>query len=368
MKILTLDKSNKDEIVNEAVNVLQNGGVVIYPTETCYGIGVDATNEIAVEKLLKYKAKRQGKPFSIAVSGIEMAQKYVDINEIAENLYKNFLPGPLTVISKSLKKVASKVESEHGTLGVRVPDHPLVLWLIDEFGKPITATSANASYKKVPYKIQDILENISKKQKKLVDLIIDAGELPPRPSSTVVDTTMNESKVLRQGNIKLTKTEIRKSTSAKKTRDIGEELINKFKQYLGYKSIIIAMQGELGAGKTEMTKGIARGLGIEDEISSPTFIIENVIRIPAESGSFQEQKKVELFHIDTWRLYEPQELLDLEFQKQVDDCNVFVIEWAEKVVDILKSVSSDSIIQWVKIEYGKDETERIIEISDFGEE
>ncbi|MBD3362483.1 threonylcarbamoyl-AMP synthase [Candidatus Dojkabacteria bacterium] len=365
MKILKLTKSNRRKIISDAVQVLKQSGILIYPTETCYGVGVDATSQPAVDKVLEYKTRREGKPLSIAVSGLDMARKYVKINDIALNLYNQFLPGPLTVVSKSLGCVAKGVESEESNLGIRYPDYDLILEIVENFGKPITATSANASYKKRPYKINDILENISKKQKDLIGLIIDAGELPHNDPSTVADTTLNAKVVLRQGNLKLTKKLQKQSKKPEDTQKLGFEIMNKYKQYLGYKSVVFAMKGELGAGKTEMTKGVARALDIEDSITSPTFIIENNYQIPAVENSYLSQKDVELIHIDVWRLHNSKELEDLNFFKQIGEGNVFVIEWADKVIDILKKVTSDAIILWVDIEYGKARNERKITISDF---
>jgi L-threonylcarbamoyladenylate synthase len=264
VEIIKLNKSNKAEIIKKAVEVLGNGGVVIYPTETCYGIGVDATNQEAVDKVFKYKSRREGKPLSVAVANLEMARKYVDVNEIALNLYNNFLPGPLTVVSKGIGKVANGVESELKTLGIRIPDYDLILQIVDMLGRPVTSTSANASYKKRPYALQDILDNISEKQKNLVDLIIDAGELPKNDPSTVVDTTLNDKQVLRQGGIKLSKKKQIGVESPKQTQKFGFDLMKSYMQHLGYKSVVFAMKGELGAGKTEMTKGIASALGVRE--------------------------------------------------------------------------------------------------------
>jgi len=80
------------------IEILSHNGLIIYPTETCYGVGVDVTNSKAVEKLLSYKKRPEGKAISIAVSDKDMAERYVDLNEKALNLYQNFLPGPLTII------------------------------------------------------------------------------------------------------------------------------------------------------------------------------------------------------------------------------------------------------------------------------
>ena len=169
MEIIKLsDTTNQEEVIGRCIDTLNSGGLVVYPTETCYGMAADPTNQEAVEKLLDYKKKREGKAISVAVSDKKMAKKYVEMNEIAENIYDNYLPGPITVVSKSKGKVVKKVEADDETLGIRVPKYPFILKLIKKFGKPITATSANASYKKTPYTVKNILDNTSKKQQELI--------------------------------------------------------------------------------------------------------------------------------------------------------------------------------------------------------
>ena len=114
---------NSKGAVDAAVKVLDEGGLIIYPTETLYGIGADATNPEAIKKLTEYKDSPFGKPYSVAVTDQKMAEEYVELNNTAKNLYKEFLPGPLTVISKGKHKVAKGVESEEGTLGIRIPSY-----------------------------------------------------------------------------------------------------------------------------------------------------------------------------------------------------------------------------------------------------
>src|SRR5258708_5507795 len=112
MKRINLKKTSQAQVIAQTLGVLRAGGLVIFPTETTYGAGVLATNQQAVDKLLAFKSRREGKPLSIAVASSTMAQKYVDVNDSAQRLYERFLPGPVTVISKGLGKVAKGVESE----------------------------------------------------------------------------------------------------------------------------------------------------------------------------------------------------------------------------------------------------------------
>lgn len=333
--------------VTDVVKALNHGGLVIFPSETTYGAAVDATNPQAVAKLNAYKKRPTGKPYSIAVSNIEMAEKYVELNATARNLYQNFLPGPVTVISTSKHTVALGIESELGSLGIRIPGYPLVINIVTMLGHPITATSANASYQKRPYKISDILENISDKQKGLIDLIIDAGELPHNEPSTVIDTTLDDPAILRQGEIKLKDTDELLSRSEENTKNIAKELWQKYADYSGKRPIVFALQGEMGAGKTQFTKGLAKAMGLsEAEIVSPTYALHE------DYGQLQ--------HIDAWRMQNPDELNTVGFAKMLTDKSVVSIEWADRVADVIRSHQEEAIIIWIKINYGKGENERLI--------
>ena len=266
VRILNLDKTASHQVIKETIAVLEKGGLVIYPTETCYGVGVDATNQVAVDKLLKYKDRPAGKAISIAVADQEMAARYVHLNETARNLYKNFLPGPLTVISLSKGEVAKGLEAEDNTLGVRVPDYPLILELLREYDRPITATSANVAAQKTPYALADILDNISKQRRRLIDLILDAGVLPRNPPSTVVNTTLNELALIRQGRISLDDMGVDRfiSKSEQATQDLAARLVSRERE--SNRCVIFALQGELGVGKTQFAKGIGSGLKIKSVI------------------------------------------------------------------------------------------------------
>lgn len=334
------------------IDILQNGGLVVFPCETVYGIAVDCLNPKAVAKLNKYKERPFGKPYAIMCADTEMAQGYVSLNKTAKDLYKNFLPGPVTVVSKGKHKVAPEIESETGTLGVRIPDYPFMLTLIKKFGRPIVATSANATYQKRPYKIADILENISSKQKALIDLIIDAGELPRNEPSTVIDTTLDDPVILRQGEIKLKDKNEILSRSEENTQNLGKELWQKYESYKGKRAIVFALQGEMGAGKTIFTKGLARAMGITQLVTSPTFALENEYVIP--------NTKYFLHHFDAWRIENSSDLGNLGFDTLVKNKAVIALEWAERVADEIRKFDDEAIIIWINIEFGKKEDERLI--------
>jgi len=333
--------------IRSAVKTLESGGLIIFPCETVYGAAVDAVNLEGVKKLSRYKQRPLGKPYAIMVADKRMAEKYVVLNKTAVALYNNFLPGPLTIISQGKHILAPGIESELGTLGVRIPDYPYMLKLISSFGRAIVATSANASYQKRPYKITDILENISEKQKKLIDLIIDAGELPHNEPSTVIDTTQDDPVILRQGELKFTAQNSVLSRSEENTRNLGKELWQKYEIYYGQRAIILALEGPMGAGKTQFTKGLAKAMGIKDEIVSPTYNLE----IDYEA---------KLSHIDAWRMQNGEELENLGIRTKITDKSVLAIEWADRVADIIRKYNQEAVVIWVKIEYGKKVNERII--------
>jgi L-threonylcarbamoyladenylate synthase len=323
MKILKLN-SNRETVIYEAKKCLEDDGLLIYPTETVYGIGANACSKKAIDKLLKYKGRRQGKPLSIAVTDQEMASKYVDINEQALKFYKNFLPGPFTVISKSKNIVDSRVNSEFGTLGIRIPDYSLIIDIIKSFGQAMTSTSANASGKKRPYKITDILDNLSEQQKSLIDLVIDADELAKNEPSIVIDTTLSTPIALR-GSLGDKDGEILYSNSEEETVDLAGRLMLNHLNQLEKNGLVFALNGPLGMGKTIFAKGVGKFLGIKEIINSPTYSYIN------EYDYQRLQSKGVFYHVDAWKIDSKEEVALLEIEKLVKENNVVVIEWFEQI-------------------------------------
>ncbi len=166
MKFITWD---------DAVSIIRSGGVVVYPTETCFGLGADATNEKAVERVFELKKRPKSKPISIAFSSVEMAKEFLALRGIAYELAKRFMPGPLTLVVNRI--------------GFRVPDFDKVRDMIRSIGRPITATSANISGEPPAYRFDEI-----------PDIAPVVKELPKgeRPS-TVFD--VDKMSILREGPI-----------------------------------------------------------------------------------------------------------------------------------------------------------------------
>lgn len=383
MKIIDLSNTPVKTVITETCKVLQSGGLVLFPTETTYGAGVDATNQKAVDKLLAYKSRREGKPLSILVHNKEMAMDYVDVNTQAEKLYSSFLPGPFTIVSKSLGKVANGVASEFGTLGVRIPDYDLMLQISKEYQKPITATSANGSGKKRPYNIDDIFSNLSEKQKSLVDLVLDAGQLDKNEPSTVIDTTLSTPVTLRGefgggGNVaskkagahhvsddrnnKLSDTQndlafaTLTSKSEQETKEIAGRIMLKHWNDITSNGLIIALNGDLGMGKTIFTKGSAEFLKIDDTIKSPTYsYIE-------EYDYARHQTKGRFYHLDMWKVEDQEMFNRLEIDELIKPNNVVIVEWYSQVETYFEPLIGNAKL--VTVNFSQTGKDRQLEIID----
>ena len=178
----------------------------MHATETCYGFACDLTNPEAVARLFKIKQRSPDQPVSALFSSIDEAKKYVEWNDRAGELAKEFLPGPLTVILPMKTKAPHTLYcipdiriSEYPnirTLGIRVSSHPLAMELVTRFGRPISTTSANIHAKPAPYSVAEILAQYKNAAGK-PDLILDSGALPLRKPSRIVDCTGSSETILR---------------------------------------------------------------------------------------------------------------------------------------------------------------------------
>lgn len=198
VEILKAGKKASPESIAEAASVIKSGGLVIYPTETVYGLGADACSGEAVAKVFVAKGRPIESPISIAVSSLEMARKFTHLTSKAEAVFKKFLPGPLTLVLRVKPKISKLLTAGTGNVGVRVPDHPVALKLIDLVGGPITSTSANTSGRPAPSTVKEALDQLGRH----IDLALDAGKSKLGMPSTVVDLTVEPFKILREGPIK----------------------------------------------------------------------------------------------------------------------------------------------------------------------
>ncbi|MBA4311912.1 MAG: threonylcarbamoyl-AMP synthase [Chlorobiaceae bacterium] len=199
-KVLTLERGGNDfEIAREAARWIQEGGIILYPTDTIYGIGCDAFNEKAVEKIFKIKERSASNPALMLASSAAMVQSLVaEMSPLAIQLMKIFWPGPLTLLFKPKKIMPRLLISEDNKIGIRIPDHQFCLFIIEQCNTPIVSTSANLSGIQTSGKISELKKIFFGK----VDLIIDSGDLENVTPSTIVDVTAEPPAVVREGVIK----------------------------------------------------------------------------------------------------------------------------------------------------------------------
>jgi len=185
--------AEEEGVVERAARILSKGGIVVYPTDTLYALGCDATNPEAVKRVFEVKRRSLSKPLPIAVASLEMMREYCELNEKAEKLARAMLPGALTLLLKK-KNLPHIVTSGSAKVAVRIPANELALKIIAALGKPVVATSANISGKAPPISAGEAMTQLSD-----VDLVIDAGRLAERVPSTIYDP--ETGKVLREGKI-----------------------------------------------------------------------------------------------------------------------------------------------------------------------
>ena len=186
-----------DEAIRTAGFLMKQGGVVVYPTETVYGLGCVPSDTDAAQKVCEIK-QRADKPMPLICSDIEAARKIVDMNSAAEKLAKRFWPGPLTIVLPARVKYSMWVNHGASTLGVRVSPHPVASRLAKEAGGVIVSTSANISGGVPTMSASEARETFGNK----VDIILDGGWSMGGEPSTVVDMTSEEVWLLRKGPVK----------------------------------------------------------------------------------------------------------------------------------------------------------------------
>ena len=204
MDTITLGKDNREEVIVRAVQALRRGRVIVYPTDTLYGLGADIMNEAAVRRLFALKGRPASKPVPVLVDGIEMARTLAFIDAKQEKILHAVWPGALTAVLWKKHAISSLIAALGQTVGLRMPKRSFCLELVRALGGPITATSANVSGEQGSVSLAAVLGQF-KKEKRFPDFVIDAGELPPASASTVLDCTGTKPKVLRMGPITLEK-------------------------------------------------------------------------------------------------------------------------------------------------------------------
>ena len=199
-KVFNWQEHINEEELNQCIEILKKGGLIIFPTETVYGIGANAFDEDAVKRIYEVKHRPDEKPLSIMVSSIEDISKYAIIsNKIEEKIIKKYMPGPITIVLKKKPGVFDYISSGKDTIGIRIPDNEIILKILEKFELPIVAPSANISGKPSGIILSEILKDFDGK----VDICIDGGKAELSEPSTIVEVVDNKPVILRQGRIKI---------------------------------------------------------------------------------------------------------------------------------------------------------------------
>lgn len=194
MQILKATKGN----ILTASQIITDGGLVVYPTDTVYGLGCNPFNIEAVTRVFKVKGKRN-KPLPILASNVENVKRIAFLSEKAERIAARFWPGPLTLVLPKKPFLPDVVTCNFNSVGVRIPQHNVALRLITLSNGLLVGTSANKTGEKPSRTAQEAAEQLGKE----VDAILDGGPVPLGAPSTVVDLTQEKPKILREGSVSL---------------------------------------------------------------------------------------------------------------------------------------------------------------------
>lgn len=187
------------KVLKQAKTCLEAGEVISFPTETVYALASSCTDAEAIDRIYQVKERDPHKPLSILAATIEQAKEIAVFDVRAEKLAAHFFPGPLTLVLKlrDHAPIAANINAGRDTIGIRIPDHPFALTLLRYLGRPLVATSVNLSGAQSALCAEDIPEVL----RVHIGLIIDGGESKLGISSTVVDLSGTEVRVLRLGSV-----------------------------------------------------------------------------------------------------------------------------------------------------------------------
>ena len=193
MKIFKMSPENPDiDLINEAIDIMVEGGVILYPTDTVYGLGANIFNNDAVKRIYEIKRRDHSKPLSILVQDTDGLELVADLKKSSREIVNKWLPGPFTFILNK-KRTVSPYVSASAKVGVRIPDYRIARMLAALF--PITTTSANLTNECTLSNPQDILKQIGSD----IDLVIDVGDLGKAKPSTVIDLSSSKPTLVRNG-------------------------------------------------------------------------------------------------------------------------------------------------------------------------
>ncbi len=181
--LININQQNPQQrLILKVVDILKNGGVVVYPTDTYYGIGCDIMNKKAIERIYQIKQRNKSKPFSFICSDLKNISFYAKVSNYAYKTMKRLLPGPYTFILEGSKLVPKIMLTKRKTAGIRVPDNPICLALVKELGNPVITTSATMPDGTIFHDASLIHDYFGNR----VDVVVDGSIVPGQPSSVIL--------------------------------------------------------------------------------------------------------------------------------------------------------------------------------------
>jgi L-threonylcarbamoyladenylate synthase len=198
-EIMKIDADHSEEkILTRAAEIIAGGGIIAYPTETFYGLGADATNKEAIQKIFIVKGRDFKNPVSLIIANENDVQPLVqDVPDTAKKLMDKFWPGALTIIFSASNSVSPLLTAGSGKIGLRISSHPTALGIVQKLKRPLTATSANQSGMPECALASEVARQIGDK----IDAIVDGGKTKGDKASTLIDVTCNPPVILREGAI-----------------------------------------------------------------------------------------------------------------------------------------------------------------------
>jgi L-threonylcarbamoyladenylate synthase len=186
------------EIIAEAAAVIRQGGVIAFPTRCLYGLGADAFNPEAVERIIKIKQRPEQNPILVLIdSKQQLASLVMHIPPTADAIMEAFWPGRVTLVFEARNSLPDQLTAQTGKIGVRLPGHPAAFSLVKHVKGPLTGTSANISGQPGCHRAKELDQTIARQ----LDFILDAGNLMGGVGSTVVDVTVDPPRILREGQV-----------------------------------------------------------------------------------------------------------------------------------------------------------------------
>lgn len=181
--------------ITRAADALRQGGIIVYPTDTVYGLGCDITQRDAIDRVIRIKGRDPKKPMSFVCADLTHISRYAAVSDLAYRILKRFLPGPYTFVLPASRETPKILQTKQRTVGIRMPDHPVPAALVAALGEPLLSTSANRSNEQTIADPDELESRLGHD----IDLILECGPLPVLPSS-VISLVDDRVEILREGS------------------------------------------------------------------------------------------------------------------------------------------------------------------------